>query len=180
LQKIKLVVTGPTACGKSTFIQKVGGKRALSINYKGRTVAMDFVHCNLYGLDVFAFGTPGHENFEFMRKILVRGAHGLLVLFDSTRPQTLHIALQMLDRLLKELDKKIPVILVANKQDLPNALDVSYFSRLIGNVFPVVGISAKTGNGVRKVVQRLLHMALMNLRNCILKTPVYSSTGYLK
>ncbi len=153
-------MTGPVACGKSTFIKKFGGDRAFSVDYEGRTVALDFARCTISGIDVFAFGTPGHEHLEFMREILVQGAEGLLVLFDSTKPQTFKIALQMLQRLLDCLPEKIPFILVANKQDLPDALDVDYFSLAAGDSFPIVGASAKTGEGVGSAIAMLLRKAL--------------------
>jgi signal recognition particle receptor subunit beta len=94
-----------------------------------------------------------------MRKILVQGAQGLLVLFDSTDPDSFKVALKMVPRLLGYLTKKIPVLLVANKQDLPDALDVSYFS-LISNSLPVVGASAKTGEGIYKAIKVLLELAV--------------------
>jgi small GTP-binding protein len=153
-------VTGPIACGKSTFITKLSGKRALSINNDdGRTVALDFGRCSLAGIEIFVFGTPGHEHFEFMREILVKGADGLLVLFDSTRPQTFKTAVQMLQRLLKKLPD-VPFILVANKQDLPNALDAEYFALAVGFSFSIVGTSAKTGEGIGKAVASLLRKTL--------------------
>lgn len=159
--RFKLVVTGPIACGKSTFIKKLSGKRALSINNeKGRTVALDFGRCNLSGIKIFAFGTPGHEHFEFMREILVQGADGLLVLFDSSRPQTFKIAVQMLQRLLNKLPDNVPFVLVANKQDLPNALDVEYFSLVAGDSFSIVGTSAITGEGIGKAIATLLRKTL--------------------
>ena len=160
MHRIKVVVTGPVACGKSTFIKKFSGNGALSINNEnGRTVALDFGRCNLSGLKIFVFGTPGHEHFEFMREILVQGADGLLVLFDSTRPQTFKTALHMLQRLLKKLPD-VPFVLVANKQDLPEALDVEYFSLAAGDSFSIVGTSAITGEGIGKAIAVLLRKTL--------------------
>lgn len=158
MSRVKLVVTGPVACGKSTFVKKFGGERAFSVDYEGRTVALDFARCNISGIEVFAFGTPGHEHLEFMREILVQGAEGLLVLFDSTKPQTFKVALQMLQRLLNRLPKKIPFILIANKQDLPDALDVDYFSLAAGDNILVIGASAKTGEGIGEAINMLLRM----------------------
>lgn len=160
MSRVKIVVTGPVACGKSTFVKKFGGERAFSIDYEGRTVGLDFARCNISGIEVFAFGTPGHEHLEFMREILVRGAEGLLILFDSTKPHTFKIALQMLQRLLNHLPGKTPFIFVANKQDLPDAIDVDYFSLAAGDSFPVVGASAKTGEGVGRAIAMLLRKAL--------------------
>jgi small GTP-binding protein len=154
-------VTGPVACGKSTFIQKFSGNGAFSINNEnGRTVALDFGRCSVSGLKIFVFGTPGHEHFEFMREILAQGADGLLVLFDSTRPQTFRTAINMLQRLLKKLPDEVPFVLVANKQDLPEALDVEYFSLAAGDSFSIVGTSAITGEGIGKAIAILLRKKL--------------------
>jgi small GTP-binding protein len=162
VQRIKIVVTGPEAVGKSTFIQRFSENQALTTDYEGKTVAMDFAHRELSGIEIFVFGTPGLKQYEFMRKILVQGAQGLLVLFDSTSPETFKAALQMvpilMDYLAKKIAQKIPVLLVANKQDLPNALDVSYFSVITD--LPVVGVSAKTGEGIGKAIAMLLRMTM--------------------
>ncbi|MFX1519111.1 MAG: ATP/GTP-binding protein [Promethearchaeota archaeon] len=160
MQRVKIVVTGPEATGKSTFIQNFAENQALSTNYKGKTVALDFCRRSVSGIDIFAFGTPGLEQYEFMRKILVQGAQGILVLFDSTNPESFKAALEMVPRLLDYLTKKVPVVLVANKQDLPDALDVSYFSLIAGDSLPVIGASAKTGDGVEQAIDMLLNMTL--------------------
>ena len=161
MSRFKLVVTGPVACGKSTFIKKLSGKRALSINDDdGRTVALDFGRCSLSGIEILAFGTPGHEHFEFMREILIQGADGLLVLFDSTRPQTFKTAAQMLQRLLKKLPDNVPFILVANKQDLPNAKTPEEIRTILelDTSIPVIEVVAKEGQNVEKALQTLLNL----------------------
>jgi small GTP-binding protein len=159
LLRIKIVVTGPEATGKTTFIRKFAENQALSTEYEGKTVALDFCRRSVSGIDIFAFGTPGLKQYEFMRKILVQGAQGLLVLFDSTDPESFRAAVKMIPRLLDYLAEKVPVVLVANKQDLPGALDVSYFS-LISNSLPVVGTSAKTGEGIDNAIHMLLDLTV--------------------
>jgi signal recognition particle receptor subunit beta len=94
-----------------------------------------------------------------MREILAQGADGLLVLFDSTRPQTFKTAINMLQRLLKKFPD-VPFVLVANKQDLPDALDAEYFSLVAGDSISVVGTSALTGEGIGKAIAVLLRKTL--------------------
>jgi len=43
---------------------------------------------------------------------------------------------------------------------LPDALDVDYFSLAVSDSFPIVGASAKTGEGVGRAIAMLLRKAL--------------------
>ncbi|MHA2074484.1 MAG: GTPase [Candidatus Hodarchaeales archaeon] len=80
---MKIVLLGPYNSGKSTTVQKICDKSAISIDYGGTTVALDHCKTQIYGVEIFLFGTPGLKRFEVIRKILSKGADGILFIVDS-------------------------------------------------------------------------------------------------
>jgi uncharacterized protein len=57
---------------------------------RNTTVAMDYGILNLDGgSKVHLYGTPGQERFSFMWEILSKGAMGLVILIDDSKPDPL-------------------------------------------------------------------------------------------
>jgi signal recognition particle receptor subunit beta len=65
------------------------------------------------------FGTPGQKRFDFMWEILAEGMLGLIVLVDSTRPETFRETLRIID--FFNSYQNTPFVVAANKQDMENA-----------------------------------------------------------
>lgn len=88
-----------------------------------------------------------------LRGAYFREAHGILAVYDATRPETL-VELTGWVGLVREVAGDIPVVIAANKMDLPGArrnvpLDVIRSSFAEGAV--CVPTSARTGEGVSQV-----------------------------
>ncbi len=148
----KIIITGPFHAGKSTFIHKVSTK-AVSVNRMGTTIALDHGYIEHGGLSVDLFGTPGQERFEFMLDILNKDAFGVLLVVDSTKPETFERAKQMLEHVSRY---NLPFIIAANKQDLPSALKPEEVKERLGLDVEVVGTVATTGEGCMEALQRLI------------------------
>jgi len=100
IKKIKVVIAGPFAAGKTQFINTVSEiktvKTEKKIQHSGEkqvkdytTVAMDFGKIRIDDEhELYLFGTPGQFRFDFMWEILGEGALGIIVLVDSTDPTT--------------------------------------------------------------------------------------------
>ena len=98
---VKLVVTGPFAAGKTTFIRTISEITVVSTEQPvsdggGKpetTVAMDFGRITLdRELVLYLFGTPGQDRFDFMWEVLGQGMLGYVLLVDSSRPDSLSSA----------------------------------------------------------------------------------------
>lgn len=98
-QGIKLVVTGSMGAGKTTAIGAISeippvvtdvlmtGEVATSRDKTTTTVAMDYGELTLDdGRKLLLFGTPGQRRYDFMCRILARGALGVLMLVDGVSP----------------------------------------------------------------------------------------------
>ncbi|MBL8532652.1 MAG: protein kinase [Betaproteobacteria bacterium] len=92
----KIVFAGPVGAGKTTAIATLShtpilrtDERASDMTRERKnatTVAMDFGVMNLSDTErVHLYGMPGQERFDFMWKILEKGALGLVLLIDNSR-----------------------------------------------------------------------------------------------
>ena len=132
-QTVKIVVTGPFNAGKTEMIRSVSEIEVVSTEKRvtaepekvknTTTVAMDFGRITVDNdLVLFLFGTPGQRRFDFMWEILSEGMLGFIVMVDSTRPETFREARIILETF--RAYAPTPYIVVANKQDLPEAWSV--------------------------------------------------------
>ena len=123
---LKIVVTGPFAAGKTTFIETISEITVLSTerdvtdhtrSVKGRTtVAMDFGRITVADdLALYLFGTPGQDRFDFMWEILAEGMLGFVLMVDVSRPESLREAHQILSFFRRIAD--VPFVVAVNKVD---------------------------------------------------------------
>lgn len=132
-QTVKIVVTGPFNAGKTELIRSVSEIDVVDTEKKvssevekikhSTTVAMDFGRITVDNdLVLFLFGTPGQKRFDFMWEILSEGMLGFIVMLDSTRPETFREARVILETF--RAYAPTPYIVVANKQDCPDAWSI--------------------------------------------------------
>jgi small GTP-binding protein len=131
IKKIKVVIAGPFAAGKTHFINTVSEIKTVKTERKTQqaseksvkdytTVAMDFGKIRIDDEhELYLFGTPGQFRFDFMWEILGEGALGIIILVDSTDPTTFHEARRIINFFQSRFP--VPMVVGANKQDLPNA-----------------------------------------------------------
>lgn len=132
-QTFKVVVTGPFASGKTTFIEHaadgdvIGSEHDVSDATKAlkasTTTAMDHATVQLDGTgdQVALFGTPGQERFSFMWPVLAQGMHGYLILIDASRLQARAQARSIV-RAFASFAPQAPLLVAANRwapEDLP-------------------------------------------------------------
>jgi Ras-related protein Rab-2A len=86
-----------------------------------------------------------------------RGSSGGILVFDVTRRRTFIVLEEWLDELFKAINKTIPIILVANKTDLPDRVVEPSEGREFADKhnMPYLESSAKTGEGVVDIFQSL-------------------------
>ena len=133
-------------------------EKSISIDRMGTTVAFDYGNVNMMGIEAEVFGTPGQERFEFIFKIFAREVSGVLLVVDSTRPEDLLRARQMLDL----VGPRIPYVVLANKSDLPGALAPGEIARRMDlpEDVPVIPTVATEDKGVRDALLILAEMII--------------------
>jgi uncharacterized protein len=155
----KIVITGPYHAGKTTFIQTLSDT-AVSVNRLGTTVALDHGHVTFDGLTADLFGTPGQERFDPLLKTIAGQALGVIVVVDSTRPDSLERAREMM---LLTGRQGLPVIVAANKQDEAGALSPMEIAKLLHapEHVRVVGCIGKQRESARAVLGELISQIML-------------------
>lgn len=99
----------------------------------------------------------GQSRFQILRPMYYRGSSGGILVFDVTRRRTFIVLEEWLDELYKAINKTIPIILVANKTDLPDRVVEPSEGREFADKhnMPYLESSAKTGEGIVDIFQAL-------------------------
>lgn len=154
----KILVTGPHDAGKSEFIRVVSTE-SFSVETSGTTVALDHGRVRRPGVVADVFGTPGQERFTPIVRQLAQGALGVILLVDSTRPETFTRAREMLT---KAWSPGLPLVVGANKHSQKGALageKVRDHLHLAADV-PVVPFDAIRREPALRVLDALLERIL--------------------
>jgi len=126
----KILITGPFNAGKTTLIRHISDEQSsgkdvqatdVLAQFKGMTtVGLDFGILHVDDtLDVHLFGTPGQSRFNFMWRILSKGALGTIFLIDSSSQRAIDEGKSMFQYYRERSDD--PIIIGATKRDEPNA-----------------------------------------------------------
>ncbi|UCF93833.1 MAG: GTPase domain-containing protein [Desulfobacterales bacterium] len=184
----KIVYYGPGRCGKTTNLEYIFNKNRklmtdemVSIKTKGDlTLFFDFVPMGLgkiKGCDVRVqlYTVPGQVKYSSTRKLVLRGADGVVFVADSLeiRHEKNILSLKDLAQNLKEYGlniMKIPLVLQYNKRDLAEEgvplmsveqMEKAYNRQLRAPSFPA---SAINGDGVNATLKTILVETLKSLR----------------
>lgn len=184
----KIVYYGPARCGKTTnleyihktFSQHVKGQM-ISIDTEGdRTLFFDFLPLELgkvKGCDVRVqlYTVPGQVRYASTRKLVLRGADGVVFVADSleVRREQNMIALKDLQQNLRDYHLSIfktPLVMQFNKRDLAEAnIPLMSMEKMSNDLnrqlkVPVFPAAALKGTGVGKSLQECLRLVLRNLQ----------------
>jgi len=184
----KVVYYGPGRCGKTTnleyihkaFKNQVKGEM-VSINTDGdRTLFFDFLPLELgklKGCDVRVqlYTVPGQVRYASTRKLVLRGADGLIFVADSleVRREKNMLALKDLQQNLKEYNLsifKIPMVMQFNKRDLTDAnitlMPLEKMQQDLNRQLkaPSFAGSALKGDGVGKTLNACLKLVLKSIQ----------------
>jgi len=170
---MKIVVSGPLQCGKSSFIKHFD-ENALNIEAKARdnklyTVGMDLGSVRLNGFDVFLFGTPGLLRFNVMRDVVLRGTDGVIFIFDAAHPEKDEDGIIILNSIRKVISQDIPIIFLANKQDIAGARhsEVVRAQNYLPEDTVIFPTSTRTGENLDNVLKQLVNQIYENYSSLI-------------
>eukprot|EP01113_Clastostelium_recurvatum_P010455 TRINITY_DN15203_c0_g1_i1.p1 TRINITY_DN15203_c0_g1~~TRINITY_DN15203_c0_g1_i1.p1 ORF type:complete len:220 (-),score=31.64 TRINITY_DN15203_c0_g1_i1:84-698(-) len=164
----KIIVVGDSGCGKTSLIHRyVQG--VFSDKLRG-TIGVDFALKLLHwdtetNVTLQLWDVAGQERYGHMTGVYYREAVGAMVVFDVTRPPTF----EAVEKWKRDLDNKLgtdlPVVLLANKSDLPETflhgrehqMDTFCITNRLLNWFKT---SAKDGRNVDTAFKFLIHHVL--------------------
>ncbi|MFW9905273.1 MAG: Rab family GTPase [Candidatus Thorarchaeota archaeon] len=138
---LKIIVCGSGAVGKTSIVRRYVEDKfefnyllTVGLDPSNRRIEIDGIHVNLIIFDV-----AGQKRFQTLRDVFFRKANGALLVFDLTRPETLDELYEWKIQIDKRLGKdRIPTILVGNKSDLDDMIQIDY-SLLEDEIIPDFG-----------------------------------------
>jgi signal recognition particle receptor subunit beta len=179
----KIVYYGPGLGGKTTNLQllhdrldpQTVGKLVTLSTQKDRTISFDMLPVELgeikgYKIRFQLATVPGQTAFNETRRVLLRGADGIVFVADSRwamLPRNLETWQNLKDN-LKENGasfETIPIVVQYNKRDLADVLSVEALQEALGlSSYPFVEAVASAGRGITetfKLVSKLTFADLM-------------------
>jgi small GTP-binding protein len=70
----------------------------------------------------YLFGTPGQWRFKDIRAFAERRSDGVIFIIDPIDPKFKENFMEFREQVIKNVERKVPIIYAVNKQDLPNVL----------------------------------------------------------
>jgi hypothetical protein len=181
---VKLVYYGPGLCGKTTNLEKIyanpkldnKGKMISMSTETDRTLFFDFMPMELgtiagQKVRVQLYTVPGQVFYDATRKLVLRGADGVVFVADSQESMR-QSNIDSLNNLRTNLrinridPDKIGLVFQYNKRDLPNVSSVEEMNAYLNpNGAPAVEASAINGTGVTATLRAAITRILDNLKN---------------
>lgn len=202
----KVVYHGTGMCGKTTSLMYLNhhlpptqrGKFISLETPTERTLYFDFLpvitEARGFKFRYLLFTTPGQDYYEASRKLVLKGADGIVYVVDSQKDRMNDnlSALTLLDKNLTEMGQRpdlLPMVIQYNKRDLPGVVPLDELEKRFNArhllSFPAV---AKTGQGVYETFLTIAKMALTKLTSAegearmgdVFKTTVITTDDALK
>jgi signal recognition particle receptor subunit beta len=167
----KILFTGTMGAGKTTAIAAVSGikmvrteaantDRAL-FNKATTTVGFDYGEVGLDGGQVLRlYGTPGQARFSFLWKIIARGAIGVIILVDNSRPAPLEDLAIYLENFKQFVDIGGVVIAVGRMETNQRPTIEEYYDYLQERdmMLPVFSVDVRNSEEVLMILDVLFNM----------------------
>jgi hypothetical protein len=167
----KILFTGTMGAGKTTAIAAISEIAVVSTDVANQdkaehakaqtTVGMDYGEITLEGGDkVRLVGTPGQTRFDFMWKILARGALGVVILIDNSRPDPLADLAIYIDSFRDLIIQQGGVIGIGRTESAPLPAMDDYYQFLMEKdlVMPCFAVDVRRQNDVLVLIDALVSL----------------------
>ena len=169
--KYKIVLAGAKNVGKSSLIARFCDNvfneqmmDTIGVAFKRKKMVVD----EKRELDLTIWDFGGEEKYRFLFPSYVNGAAAALILFDTTRKETLEDVQNWVNIVDENADENIVKVLIATKIDLKEEREISMedakdLCKKYGCYEEPLGTSSKTGENVEKAFRKATE-AIMNMR----------------
>ncbi|PMQ02512.1 MAG: gliding-motility protein MglA [Dictyoglomus sp. NZ13-RE01] len=179
----KVVYCGPGLSGKTVNLQQI--YKTVSPDRRGelvslateteRTLFFDFLPLEVGTVQGFKlrfqlYTTPGQALYEASRKLILRGADGLVFVVDSQK-ERLEENIKIFESLKKELSyvgykfEDIPFVFQYNKRDLPNISSIEELNSALNvdGKYPYFEAIAIENVGVMETLKAIMQLVLAKI-----------------
>eukprot|EP00010_Vexillifera_abyssalis_P009014 CAMPEP_0201545884 /NCGR_PEP_ID=MMETSP0173_2-20130828/2303_1 /ASSEMBLY_ACC=CAM_ASM_000268 /TAXON_ID=218659 /ORGANISM="Vexillifera sp., Strain DIVA3 564/2" /LENGTH=215 /DNA_ID=CAMNT_0047954417 /DNA_START=9 /DNA_END=656 /DNA_ORIENTATION=+ len=179
--RIKLVVVGPSAVGKSSLqLQFTDEKFYPEVEL---TVGVEFgvKILTLSGkrVKVQIWDTAGQESFRSLTNSYYRGSQGVLLVYDVTNRESFTAMSSWMQEIRAQADSNVVVLLVGNKSDQEENRQVPQEEAAnfaLHNGIGFVEVSAKTGQSVNEAFIEVCECVLSSWEKGLIVLP--STSGH--
>ncbi len=160
----KVVVLGEGAVGKTAIVTRFSHgffrtdyKTTIGSQFAVKNINIPEEGDNELVVKLQIWDVAGQSRFQILRPMYYRGSNGGLLVYDVSRRRTFMLLEEWLEELHKAIQKDIPLVLVANKTDLPDRVVEPSEGREFADAhgMPYVESSAKTGEGIVDIFAQL-------------------------
>lgn len=182
----KIVYYGPGLCGKTSNIRYIynntnpesKGKLVSIATEAEHTLFFDFLPIYLGTLNGFKlkfhlYTVPGQIFYEASRKLILKGADGVIFVADS-QVERMDANLESMNNLKRNLAEQemdinyTPLIFQYNKRDLPNMMPVEEMNKLLNfKEIPVYEAIAIKGDGVFESLKEITKQVISELKKAM-------------
>lgn len=170
MSEIKIVFTGSMGAGKTTAIETISEipvintdvhatDTATQARKEKTTVAMDYGEITLEeGVKLRLYGTPGQQRFDYMWKILTKGALGLVILVDNAGSDPMGDLARYLDN-FSEFIKETGAVIGVTRMDIKADPTLQFYYDYLnerGLQLPVFPVDARSADHVVMLIQSLI------------------------
>ncbi|MBA3074333.1 MAG: gliding-motility protein MglA [Anaerolineae bacterium] len=181
--RLKIVYYGPAMSGKTTNIEQIHKRidpsnRSNLVSLKtneDRTLFFDFMQFELGKICGMApciqlYTVPGQEYYKASRKLVLRGADGVVFVADSSAARINDNLESWLDmgNALNEMNHpigKIPLVVQYNKRDLADAVSIQSLHQSLGvGKYPEFEAVAFNGEGVFNTLKSIVNDVIFQVQ----------------
>lgn len=137
----RILVLGLDDAGKTTFVGRLCGKSAGELQQIGPTVGFEIVTLvsSLSGWTLNIWDIGGQKSLRSFWRNYFEETDALFWVVDSTAPERLELCWQELARVLQvEKLSGVPLLLVANKSDLPTSRPITPLPSFLSPDTPIL------------------------------------------
>lgn len=164
----KVCMVGPFAVGKTSLVKRFV-ESIFSDKYHttiGVKISKKQIELDQHSVQMMLWDIEGVDVFTELKSSYLRGASGVMLVIDGTRPTTIRQLNELLSLVRSHLHET-PIVILANKVDLVNewSLLEEDANKLRENGLTIIETSAKTGAGVEEAFTALAREMLANCAN---------------
>jgi len=168
---ISILFMGPVGAGKTEAIRTISDMQTLDTDHRATcqtrllksttTVAMDMGCLQLAGTDKLRLlGTPGQERFDFMWEILLKQAHGVIVMINHSSADPLGDLESQLCAVEQQASSRpLPVVVAVTHTDLASHASLDMYHahlRHRGSAsLPVLAMDARDPRQVQRALMTM-------------------------
>jgi len=159
---LKIIVAGEADVGKTALVSRYSTGEFAALETIGIDISSKSGKSGELGRFKFSiWDLGGEERFRFILPEVCKGAKGVMLLFDLSKPKTF----KNLDEWVKVIRScmgTVPVLLVGAKADLQNEVPEELIKRFVKEkkLSGFVKVSAKQNKNVDEAFQRIIELIL--------------------